>query len=227
MAEPIRLNKLLASRGLCSRREADRAIQAGRVRVDGALVTEPGRRYPASVTIDLQPDEKAAVLPAAVLLHKPVGLRSEQGDLLPLVRRTCGSQLAAVLAQYAVAGRLDRDSSGLVVLARDGRIARAITSGGHWAKTYQVRTAPRLDRQVARQLMALRELDGEPLRPMHIEAPELWVLHQGRKHQIRRCCQRFGLRVLSLHRTAIGPFELGRLAPGQWRQLSGLDPSVL
>jgi len=210
----IRLNKLMAQRGLCSRREADRAMQVGRVRVDGKVVREPGRQVADDVTIELLPEGPVA-LPPALLVHKPRGVACDARGL-----RTVLHPLPPGFDEYAVAGRLDRDSRGLVVLARDGRIARALTGDHGLAKRYRVWTEPAATTHLAQRLAGLHELDGQPLRPMQAQLRDSaleMVLHEGRKHQIRRACARFGVRVVDLCRIAIGPWQLQGLALGDWR----------
>jgi len=120
-----------------------------------------------------------------------------------------------------VAGRLDRASRGLLVLTQDGNVARRIIGGQGVEKCYLVRTAePATDVQI-RKLRGRLSLDAQPLRPMRVErlADDTlrFVLVEGKKHQIRRLCRRFGLTVVDLFRVAVGPLAIGDLPEGRWR----------
>lgn len=235
--ELVRLSKLMAQRGLCSRREADAWIEQGLVFVDGARIDQLGTKVRSDQTITL--DRRARLEQSAlatILLNKPVGYVSGQPEkgYPPAV------QLIIAEAQepdasgrtirpedfrgLAPAGRLDIDSRGLLVFTQDGRIARQLTSAtGDVDKEYQVT----VDRAAtADELALLRhglELDGAPLRPADVEpsGPRRlrFVLREGRKRQIRRMCEQVGLEVRSLVRVRIGRISLGKLATGQWRFL--------
>jgi 23S rRNA pseudouridine2604 synthase len=242
-----RISKLLASRGLASRREADEWIAAGWVRVDGQMAVL-GQRVAPDAVIEI--DARAAREQArqvTVLLHKPVGYVSgqpEDGHPSAAELYTPGNRWSedrswqswhpGQLRGLAPAGRLDIDSTGLLVLTQDGRIARALI-GAHSPieKEYLVRVAygdPARGRPAQQfpesDLARLRhglELDGQALRPAKVswqnEDQLRFVLREGRKRQIRRMCELVGLRVLGLKRVRIGSVPLGRLPAGQWRYL--------
>lgn len=239
-AEPglQRVSKRMAALGLCSRREADEWIARGWVRVDGARVTELGTRVgpEARITID-RAAQAAQRTRVTMLLHKPIGVVSGQAEdgYQPAVSlidaRTRWKDDTAPIAfrpahlrGLAPAGRLDIDSTGLLVLTQDGRIARQlIGADSRIEKEYLVRVAGTL---AAADLARLRHgltLDGVSLRPAEvawINADQLrFVLSEGRKRQIRRMCEAVGLRVLGLKRVRIGRVALGRLPLGQWRYL--------
>lgn len=221
----------MARRGLCSRREAARLIQAGAVQVDGHGITEPGRHVPLACEIrcgDLAHGP-------TVLLHKAIGITSPAAvDEITAAR--CVADVdqplqAAALQQRGrlrVAGRLDAASSGLLVATADGRVARTLTAGSRIAKTYAVTLAGPVDDRLLHALRRIDRLDGEALLPMRIDrlAPDRlgFVLRQGRKHQIRRCCLQLGLRVLRLERERIGPWRLEGLQAGAWM---AVDPAPL
>ena len=242
----VRLNKRLADMGLCSRREADEWIERGWVKVNGQ-VAPMGTKVTAQdkVTVDRRADESQAQR-VTILLHKPVGYVSGQAE--------DGYQPAVVLVQgrnhwrddpsrqrfnpgqlkgLAPAGRLDIDSTGLLVLTQDGRVARQLI-GEHSDvdKEYLVRVSyGALAENVqaafpAAQLARLRHglaLDGQPLRPALVDwqNPEQlrFVLREGKKRQIRRMCELVGLTVTGLKRVRIGRVRLGQLPAGQWRYL--------
>jgi 23S rRNA pseudouridine2604 synthase len=247
--EAPRLSKRISELGLASRREADEWIAAGWVRVDGVVVDTLGARVRPEQKIDIDP--RARRLQSArvtVLLHKPVGYVSGQAEdgyrpaivLVTPENRWRGDRAPiefsrAHLRGLAVAGRLDIDSTGLLVLTQDGRIARQLIGADSAVeKEYLVRVewpdAPRsgplngifpADRmQLLRHGLAL---DGVPLRAARVswqnEEQLRFVLREGRKRQIRRMCETVGLKVLGLKRVRIGSVALGALPAGQWRYL--------
>ncbi|WP_454757121.1 pseudouridine synthase [Cupriavidus campinensis] len=251
----IRLSKRMSELGLCSRREADEWIPRGWVHVDGKAVTELGSR--------VRPDAEIEILQAArseqgervtVLINKPVGYVSGQAE--------DGYEPAAVLfapenqwaedptrkrfqpwqrKNLAPAGRLDIDSTGLLVLTQDGRVARAlIGDDSNVEKEYLVRVvweSPEgpVERDIstvfpAEEIERLRHglsLDGVPLKPAKVswqnEEQLRFVLREGRKRQIRRMCEQVGLRVVGLKRVRMGRIVLGDLPPGQWRFLGAFE----
>ncbi len=231
-----RVAKIMAARGLCSRREAEQLIAAGCVLVNGEAVTSQGVKAAADADIRLTGNGLTRLEQRlTIVVHKPIGIVSTQpepgqmpawqlvraetarGALASAVR----ARLPADASKLSVAGRLDRASRGLLVLTDDGAVARRIIGGHQVEKTYLVRTAePVTDGQLAKLNGRLR-LDGAPLRPMRVtrhDATRLrFVLVEGKKHQIRRCCRTVGLTVIDLLRTAIGPLTLGALPEGCWR----------
>jgi 23S rRNA pseudouridine2604 synthase len=246
-APTSRLNKRMAELGLCSRREADDWIAKGWVRVDG---------QPAVMGLQVGPEARIEVDAQAkgqqqrqvtILLHKPIGYVSGQAE--------DGHQPAVVLVQerthwkgdaarlrfapqqlrgLAPAGRLDIDSTGLLVLTQDGRIARQlIGEDSGMEKEYLVRVAYGTVSAAVQQAFPAAELarlrhglslDGQPLKPARVDwqNPEQlrFVLTEGKKRQIRRMCELVGLKVVGLKRVRIGSVMLGALPPGQWRYLA-------
>ncbi len=230
-----RVAKLMAARGLCSRREAERLIEAGCVTVDGVVVAAQGAKALPSADIRITGAADVLGERLTVVLHKPVGVVSAlpepgQTPAWRLVRRdtrrgpiaaAAERRLLAEAANLSVAGRLDRASRGLLVLTQDGTVARRIIGGHQVEKVYLVRTAePATDGQL-RKLNGPMRLDGVALQPMRVtrhDAETLrFVLVEGRKHQIRRCCRTVGLNVTDLFRIAVGPLRLGDLPEGCWR----------
>lgn len=236
--EKIRLSKLMSAQGLCSRREADSYIERGWVLVDGLPVTELGTRILPSQTITLaaaaQHRQQARV---TILLHKPVGYVSGQPEknYQPAVTLvTANNQYASDrnplrfspkhLNGLAPAGRLDIDSTGLLVLTQDGRIAKQLIGDKSAVeKEYLVRVSGRLSAEGLAKLNHGLELDGEALRPAQVSWQNRdqlrFVLRQGKKRQIRRMCELVGLTVAGLKRVRIGKIMLGDLPVGQWRYL--------
>ena len=231
MAE-LRLNKALASAGVCSRRKADELIQAGAVAVNGLTVTELGMRItPGSDHVTVN-GRAVAMSPETrdyeyVMLHKPVQVVSTAHD--PEGRTTVLELLPTPLRKkrlYPV-GRLDYFSEGLLLLTDDGELTNRLTHPRHHLpKVYEVTVRERpgkdaLDRM--RRGMTLKE--GETLAPAQItvlpDSPHtfLMTLHQGVNRQIRRMCRDLGLTILCLHRIQMGPVRLGDLPKGQCRPL--------
>jgi 23S rRNA pseudouridine2604 synthase len=244
----IRLAKVMADRGLCSRREAERLIAAGQVVVDGTVIAEQGVRIRPDAEIRLdQRGQRWMDAKVTVVLHKPVGIVSTQpeDDQVPAwklltadrlqgpadpvqVRRICDQPWF-----LNVAGRLDRDSRGLLLLSSDGVLGRLITGGQKVAKTYAVTCDRPVSPAALTALNGRLELDGERLLPMEVNrrmggpAALRFVLREGRNRQIRRCCELVGLRVIDLCREAIGGLTLGDLPEGQWRVVSAADRAAL
>jgi 23S rRNA pseudouridine2604 synthase len=252
MPEPVppasttRLNKRMAELGLCSRREADDWIARGWVRVNGLPATMGLQVAPdARIDIDRQARGQQSQQ-VTILLHKPVGYVSGQAEdghqpavLLVQARshwRGDGSRLRFAPQQLrglAPAGRLDIDSTGLLVLTQDGRVARQLIGEDSGVEkeylvrvSYGVAVANVQAAFPAAQLARLRHglsLDGQPLKPAQVDwqNPEQlrFVLTEGKKRQIRRMCELVGLKVVGLKRVRIGRVVLGQLPQGQWRYL--------
>ncbi|HEX8987233.1 MAG TPA: pseudouridine synthase [Rhodocyclaceae bacterium] len=236
-AQGVRVSKLLAERGLCSRREADEYIERGLVFVNGERVTQLGTRASPDAVVTLGRAARAQqARQVTILLHKPVGYVSGQAEegyqpaviLIKAETRWGGDAeprfSAAHLKGLAPAGRLDIDSTGLLVFTQDGRIARQlIGEDSTIEKEYLVRVEGTLDAHGLALLNHGLSLDGKALRPAKVawaNPDQLrFVLKEGRKRQIRRMCELVGLRVTGLKRVRIGRVRLGDLPPGQWRYL--------
>ena len=240
-ADAVRVSKLMTERGLASRREADAWIEAGWVTVNGQPAVL-GQRATPDARIEIDPRARTEQAErVTVLLHKPVGLVSGQAEdgyepAISIVRentRWTGDKLPrrfhpGQLRGLAPAGRLDIDSTGLLVLTQDGRIAKLLIGDESAVeKEYLVRVAyrgpgglPDADLQRLRHGL---QLDGRALRPARVswanEDQLRIVLREGRKRQIRRMCDAVGLQVLGLKRVRIGSVVLGQLPVGQWRYL--------
>ena len=227
----------MAERGLCSRREADAYIERGWVFVDGHKVDVLGTKVAPDCEIKLaQQANKQQQSRVTVLLNKPIGYVSGQPEpgFTPAVtliqrdtqwRESRGPAFSpAMLKGLAPAGRLDIDSTGLLVLTQDGRIARQlIGDDSEVEKEYLVRVEGRLGEQGLALLNHGLALDDRKLRPAKVtwqnEDQLRFILKEGRKRQIRRMCELVGLRVVGLKRVRIGRVRLGELPLGQWRYL--------
>lgn len=234
-----RLSKVMADRGLCSRREADDWIVNGWVKVNGDIVETLGTRIDpeADIVISTYAKEYQAEN-VTILLHKPVGYVSGQAEdgyepAVVLVKPenqwaedpTQKTFHRGFLHGLAPAGRLDIDSTGLLVLTQDGRIARhLIGEDSSTEKEYLVRVEGELSANGLAKLNHGLSLDGVQLKPAKVswqnEDQLRFVLREGRKRQIRRMCELVGLKVVGLKRIRIGQIALGKLPPGQWRYLA-------
>jgi 23S rRNA pseudouridine2604 synthase len=237
----IRLAKRLAEQGLASRREADAWIEAGWVRVDGQTAVL-GQRVRPGQSIEIDPAaRREQARRVTILLHKPIGYvsgQAEDGHAPAVVLVTAAAHWRddplrlpfhpGHTRGLAPAGRLDIDSTGLLVLTQDGRVAKhLIGEDSSIEKEYLVRVrhraGGRLPDDALRLLQHGLSLDDRPLKPAKVswanEDQLRFVLREGRKRQIRRMCDAVGLEVLGLKRVRIGSVVLGKLPAGQWRYL--------
>ncbi len=236
--EKIRVSKRMSELGLCSRREADTYIERGWVLVDGEPVTELGTRILPTQRITLaKPALARQEASVTVLLNKPIGYVSGQAEqgyrpaitLVTAQSRFKGDRVPlrfspSHLRGLAPAGRLDIDSTGLLVLTQDGRIAKQlIGENSGIEKEYLVRVEGRLSVPALALLNFGLSLDGVALKRAEVtwqNRDQLrFVLREGKKRQIRRMCELVGIKVTGLKRVRIGNVRLGELPAGQWRYL--------
>lgn len=229
--EKVRLNKYLASCGVCSRRDADKLIEAGEVYINGekaqtGMKAGPDDRVEVRGKCLLHPEEKVVLA-----YYKPVGVVCSERDAHAgrLVTKEIGYQ-----KRVTYAGRLDKDSEGLLLLTNDGELIDAMMRGknGH-EKEYMVKADRKweegaIDRM--REGVYLEEL-GQTTRPCEIEQVGektlRMVLTQGLNRQIRRMCETQGYRVKSLKRTRVINIRLEKLKPGEYRELAGQEREEL
>jgi 23S rRNA pseudouridine2604 synthase len=236
--EKIRLSKLMSEQGLCSRREADDYIAKGWVKVDGEIVSELGTKILPTQKITLERAAQAKQQGrVTILLHKPVGYVSGQAEegykpaILLLDVATRWDQDTAPIRFHrsqmlglAPAGRLDIDSTGLLVLTQDGRIAKQlIGEDSPIEKEYLVRVQGKLVGNGLALLNHGLSIDGKKLKTAKVtwqnDDQLRFILQEGKKRQIRRMCEMVGLKVSALKRVRIGKVKLGDLPQGQWRYL--------
>jgi 23S rRNA pseudouridine2605 synthase len=235
---PLSLARALSKFGVCSRKQAVLAIEAGRVRLNGAVVRVPARRIdPREDKVQFDGRSVGDDTERIVLaLHKPTGYITSRHD--PQGRPTVYDLTSGCGRWVFPVGRLDQDTSGLLILTNDHRLGQRLSDpAAHVPKTYHVLVtgAPPAD-----ALGALRGgivlPDGTPTRPARVRligsppAGRSWleiVLTEGKNRQVRRMCAQVGLEVLSLMRVRIGDFGLGDLAVGQWRRLDPAEISRL
>jgi 23S rRNA pseudouridine2605 synthase len=224
----MRLGKYLAHAGIASRRAAEAMIAQGRVRVEGATATDPALDVDESVRVEV--DGKRVRGPerrVVYALHKPVGVVSTARDTHG--RETVVGLVPARGVRLYPIGRLDADSSGLILLSNDGELANRLTHPRfEVAKTYRVRLAGgAISPKALERLRAGVELDDGPTAPARVrrvrgDEIEL-TIHEGRNRQVRRMCAAVGHPVIALARTAFGPLRLGTLAPGEHRLLADAE----
>ena len=231
MAEDgVRLQKVLAAAGVGSRRACEALIADGRVEVDGAVVTTMGLRVdPATAVIKV--DGMRVTTPDAGAVHlalnKPAGVVSTMSD--PEGRPNLGDYVAGRRERLFHVGRLDAETEGLILLTNDGDLAHRLTHPSFGvAKTYLAEVVGPLKRGLGKELRAGVELDDGPVtvdgfRPVGRSGARVLVevvLHEGRKHVVRRLLEAAGHPVERLVRTEIGPVKLGELRPGNTRALT-------
>lgn len=223
----MRLAKYLSCAGVASRRAAEEIVRAGRVAVAGTPVTDPARDVSDEdvVTVDGRPvaPPRERVVYA---LNKPAGVVSTARD--PQQRPTVVSLIPSRARLYPV-GRLDIDTTGLILLTDDGALAHRLTHPSFEVeKTYRVVVwkGPVGDAALRALRRGVRLEDGisAPARVRRISADTLEItIHEGRKRQIRRMCEAVGHRVRALERVRFGPLELGDLPRGRYRRLSAAE----
>jgi 23S rRNA pseudouridine2605 synthase len=219
----VRLGKFLAHAGAASRRGAERLVAEGRVTVAGEVVTDPARDVDESsgVALDGRP-----VRPEPTEVHalnKPAGVVSTARDTHG--RPTVVGLVRSARRLYPV-GRLDADTTGLILLTNDGDLAELLTHPRYGVrKVYRARVQPaRVSPRALRQLREGVELEEGVTAPARARQPRPGVLEiairEGRKRQVRRMCEAVGHRVVELERVAFGPLGLGGLGPGESRRLT-------
>lgn len=230
-----RLQKFLARAGVASRRAAEDYIRAGRVMVNGRVVTEMG------VKIDPDRDAvkvdgrlvKAKATVVTVMLHKPSGYVCTTRD--PQGRRVVTELLGERKERLYPVGRLDYDATGLLLLTNDGELAHRLTHPSYLVpRTYRVTVRGEVSRDTLRQVAAGVELDGRMVYPEVAVikwGPEKTVLeiivHEGRYHLIKRLMEQVGHPVMKLKRIAFGPLRLEGLPRGTLRELTGREVKAL
>jgi 23S rRNA pseudouridine2605 synthase len=226
----MRLAKFLAHSGVASRRAAEALIRAGRVTVAGQTVVDPARDVgEEAVTVDGRPVTPVAGT-VVYAVNKPAGVLSTAADTHG--RPTVVALVPGPRRLYPV-GRLDADTTGLILLTDDGALAHRLTHPSFRVeKTYRARVRnPPVPEAALRALRAGIDLeDGRtaPARVRRIAADTLELtIHEGRKRQVKRMCAAVGHPVDALTRVRFGPLELGDLAPGAHRRLDAREISLL
>ena len=231
MSSPRRLQSILASAGIASRRKAERLIVDGRVRVNGSVITELGAK--ADPVVDRIEVDGALLPPPAepvvLALNKPPGVLTTMDD--PMGRLTVATLIPAVPGLHPV-GRLDIDTTGLLLVTNDGELTMAITHPRHGlSKRYRARVRGAFSRQQAERLMRGITLEDGPARAVEARigktgptSTEVFItVHEGRNRMVRRMLEAVGHPVERLERISVGPVELGNLERGQTRPIEGSE----
>ena len=232
---PLRVSKILATRDLCSRREAEALIDTGEVSVNGEVIVLGAKADPASEVRVTGPVLRRHQSKRTTVLNKPGGYVSNlpadgEVEASALLRLSCETVEFVDRPRLSVCGRLDKHSRGLLVLTDDGTLARDIIAGDSVAKTYLVEVARAVTREDLRRLNGPLDFGADEdvsLKPIRVRrlAPTLleFVLREGKNRQIRRVCDGIGLHVVDLLRVRMGKSDLGSLPEGSWRTMSKLE----
>ena len=232
----VRLQKLIAGTGLASRRKAEELITAGRVTVNGKVVTELGTKVdPERDHVKVDGKHLTSAQPFVYLmLNKPKNVMSTLDD--PGGRTTVKDFLRGVSVRVFPVGRLDFDSEGLMLLTNNGDLAQALLHPRyHVPKTYLIKVKGVLsDEEIAQLERGVKLADGmtSPASVKKIRKAEAnsWVeitIHEGRKHQVKRMLESVGHLVIKLVRVKMGPLALGNLEPGEFRFLTDQEANAL
>jgi 23S rRNA pseudouridine2605 synthase len=227
--EAIRIAKAIAQAGLCSRRDAERLIEEGRVAVNGKSLKTPAHLVAPDdkITVDGKPLPQAQV-PRLWRYYKPRGLVTSHKD--PQGRRTVFEALPPALPRVVSVGRLDINTEGLLLLTTDGALARhlELPSTG-WLRRYRVRAHGRVTQEALDGLRDGLTIDGVRYGPVEAridreQGSNIWLsigLREGKNREVKRIAERLGLAVNRLIRISFGPFQLGELAPGAVEEVTG------
>ncbi len=227
--ENLRIQKMIADSGFCSRRKAEALISQGRVKVNGRPVKLGDKcGFKDIITIDgeriYMPKKKNFIY---IMLNKPRGYVTTVSDELD--RRCVMDLISDIDERVYPVGRLDRNSEGLLLFTNDGEFANSIMHPSrHISKTYRVTVRPDISDEQLVQLAGGVEIDGRKTLPANVVVKEkqqgrvvlMITIKEGRNRQIRKMCEAVGLEVARLRRISVGPLKLGMLKPGTWRELT-------
>jgi 23S rRNA pseudouridine2605 synthase len=234
--EGVRLQKVLASAGVASRRKAEELIRAGRVKVDGIVVREMGTRIdPENAVVHVDGNRITTRSDLVYLaLNKERGVLSTMSD--DQGRPHIGQMLADRSERLFHVGRLDMDSEGLLLLTNDGELAHRLTHPSYGvAKTYVAEVPGPIPKDLGKRLRSGIELEDGPVAVDSFDVMDIHhnravvevVLHEGRKHIVRRLLEAVDRPVSRLVRTRIGPVQLGHQRPGTLRKLNPVEVAQL
>ena len=223
----MRLQKIIASRGICSRRKAEELILAGRVRLNGNTAVIGDTADPSEDVIEID----GKVLPRQpknvyLMLHKPRGyvttMHDEQG------RKTAFDLVADCGQRVYPVGRLDLNSEGLLLFTNDGEFANHLMHPSHEVEKTYLAWVSHFSTDKENKLSQMSLLEGEPISPAKVRL--VWAkgeialieitIHEGKNRQVRRMCKQAKLTVTRLRRVSEGPVTLGELPVGSWRYLA-------
>ncbi len=218
------LSQFIAKSSGLGKRHAKKLIEAGDVRLNGEIVIDGNLPLEKFDLLSANGEILQARTARYLLLHKPIGILSATTDK---IHRTVVDLIHEPWAnELHLAGRLDRATSGLVILTNDSRFSESLTSPDkHVPKTYLVQTDQAIPETVLQQFRDGMSFEKENTRSAPAEVELLsetscrLTIYEGLHHQIKRMFLRFGIRVTQLHRESIGPYHLGNLQPGEWRNI--------
>ncbi|MDR0918854.1 MAG: rRNA pseudouridine synthase [Oscillospiraceae bacterium] len=227
--EKIRIQKIIAESGFCSRRKAEEYIEQGDVLVNGRPVTVGDKAFLTDlITVR---GEKISVQKKKqfyyIMLNKPRGYITTMSD--EQNRRCVFDLITDIPERLYPVGRLDRNSEGMLLFTNDGKFANDITHPSrHITKTYRVSVRPDITEEQVLKLTERIEIDGKLTEPANVYVKErgqgraiiVITIKEGRNRQIRRLCEHADLNVARLRRIGIGPLKMGLLAPGEYRELT-------
>lgn len=228
-----RLHKIMAARGVASRRACEKLIAVGRVSVDGRVVTELGTKVSPDADIRLDGEQVKEPRKVYYILNKPVGyvttLSDERG------RKSVGELIKRLRNRVYPVGRLDQDSEGLLILTNDGWLTNILTHPRYeMEKTYSVKVRGRMeDEAIAKLRSGMRFKEGRADARVKVarrtrETTSLFMtIKRGYSRQIRRMCAAVGYNVTRLRRIEIGPLRLKGLSRGAFRRLKGAEVAAL
>jgi 23S rRNA pseudouridine2605 synthase len=228
------LERLLSRLGLASRTQAQALVRGGRVRVDGRVVRSPDAWVDEGARLEIDGRQVVRAEPLYLALNKPRGYVTTLSD--PEGGKTVYDLLGHVDRWVGPIGRLDKDTSGLLLFTNDTEFAERLANpASKVGKTYRVRVAPALGEEQLERLRRGVELDDGPTRPAVVREIGNWSsygvveieIHEGRNRQVRRMVRAVGAKVRELRRMAIGSVELGDLASGATRELSRAEVARL
>lgn len=235
--EKIRLQKFFTDNNIMSRRSAERAIEAGNVKVNG-VIARLGDKIDPETDIVTFNGKIIKPLPKGnkryIMLNKPLGYVCTASD--EKGRKTVMELLKDVGDRVYPVGRLDMYSEGLLLLTNDGELTNRLTHpSGHFPKTYSVVIKGELSSEDISRLTSPMEIDGYRLKPVKVKiisykngaTNTLFTLTEGRNRQIRKMCEACNLTIMRLTRIAIGKLKLGDLPRGTWRELTSAEINYL
>lgn len=227
--EKVRIQKIIADSGYCSRRKAEELIQKGKVKLNGHPV-KLGDKADMADDITIMGEKLVRVKKKKniyLMLNKPRGYVTTVSDEMD--RKCVMDLLTGVTERVYPVGRLDRNSEGLLLFTNDGKFANNIMHPSkHISKTYRVTVRPDITDEQLITLSSGMEIDGYKTQPavVNVLSKEngrvvlLVTIKEGRNRQVRKMCEGVGLEVARLRRVSIGPLKLGMLKPGTYRELT-------
>lgn len=232
----VKLGRYLTQLGYGTRREIGWLLEVGRIQLaDGTVLTDAERTAPAHASLRVLGEPLDPPPDSVIMLHKPAGYVCSTEDRNPLVYNLMPSRFTRRTPIMSAVGRLDRDTTGVLLLTDNGQLLHRLTSPkSHVPRTYRAQLAEPMREDTASVFASgALMLDGEtkPLAPARVEAIDPLTarveLTEGRYHQVRRMFAAVGNHVRDLHREQFGPLTLGALAPGEWRVLSANECDAL